>query len=409
MDLEIRPITEEEYPAYARAVESAFGSVPTDQETEFYRQDTELDRTLAAFDDGDIVANAGSWAMEQTLPGLASIPVAGVTAVGVASTHRRRGLLTRMMDLQLDDTAARGESVAILTASESVIYGRFGYGWATSEATVAVEQAFSRFAQPVADPGRMRRVDAETARKALPALLERIRRQTPGDVTRLSWSWDRIAADLEGDREGAGPLFWAIHESASGEPDGMVRYRFKQEWNHGLTGSTLVVDDLMALTPEVEAVVFRYVLDVDLVRDCRIYCRPVDDHLRWRLADPRRYRVESVADSVWVRLVDIPAALAARRYTADGEVVVEVHDAFRPANDGRYVVEGGPEGAICARTTEDPDIAVAVDGLGAAYLGGVRFHTLAAAGRAEERKPGGLRRADAMFVSDAAPLCRSGF
>jgi predicted acetyltransferase len=347
--------------------------------------------------------------MEQTLPGLTSIPVAGVTAVGVASTHRRRGLLTRLMDRQLDDVAARGESVALLTASESVIYGRFGYGWATSHAQAAIETDHSRFAVPLADTGRIRRIDAETAVKVLPALHERIRRLQPGDIWREPVFWEIVAADFEHSRDDAGPQFWAVHESESGEPDGFTRYRFKSHSEHGLPESTLLVTDLMAVSPDVEAALCRYVLDIDLVRHCRFFFRPADDPFRRRLADPRRYRVEGVFDHVWARLLDIPAALSARRYTSDGEVVIEVHDAFRPANTGRYLLEGSPEGAMCMHTRDEADIAVGVEALGAAFLGGVSLASLAAAGQVEERKAGGIRRADALFLSATAPFCRTGF
>ena len=410
MALEMRPVTEDERPDFARSVEAAFGHVSPEEEVDLWARATDPARTLAVFDAGEIVANAAAWAMELTLPGLVSIPVAGVTAVGVAPTHRRQGLLTRMMAKQLDDCLEWNEPVAILTASESIIYGRFGYGWATSLASAEIECDRSAFKSPVRAEGRMRRIDKEAAVKIAPVVHDRVRRRTPGDVSVVQVMWDLMAADFEHHRDGASAKFYAVHESPSGEPDGFLAYRYKHKWEHGNPKDTAVVWDLFGATPEVEAALFRYVLDLDLVTKVRFENRPVEDHLRRRLADPRRYAVADLADHVWVRLVDVAAALSLRRYTTDGSVVIEVRDEFRPQNNGRYILEGGPDGAICAPTTQhEADIAVPVDSLGAAYLGGVSFAALAAAGRADEVHPGGLRRADALFLSDVPPYCRSGF
>jgi predicted acetyltransferase len=409
MELEMRPVNEDELPAFVRCFEAAFGNDAAQEEVDHWVGATDASRTLAVFDGGEIVGTAGAWEMEQTLPGLTSIPVAGVTAVGVLPTHRRRGLLTRMMDRQLDDCLARGESVAILTASEAIIYGRFGYGWATTLADASVDANHGAFSVPVHDDGRIRRIDKETVKKVAPGLHERVRRQTPGDVSLPPSFWDLFLLDLERHRDGGGPLFYYVHESAGGEPDGFLSYRYKQKWTQGNPASTAMVADLFAETPEVEAALFRFLLDLDLIASVQFNNRPLDDHLQRRLANPRRYAVGGASDHVWVRLVDLVGALSARRYSADGSVVFDVTDRFRPATTGRYLVEGGPEGAVCTHTTEPADIAVTVDSLGAAYLGGVSFGALARAGRAEELRPGALRRADAMFLTDPAPYCRSGF
>lgn len=406
----MRPVTDDERRAFAQSVESAFGIVNTEEELDVWARATEASRSLAVFDGGEIVANAGAWSMELTLPGNVSIPVAGVTAVGVSPTHRRQGLLTRMMARQLDDCLSWGEPVAILTASESVIYGRFGYGWATSLVDAEVDADRGAFAIPTKADGRMRRIDKEAALKIAPGLHEHARRATPGDVSVIPAFWEMMAADFESQRGGASALFYAAHESAAGDPDGFVAFRYDKKWRNGNPESAAVVVDLFGTTPDVEAALFRYLLDLDLVATVRFNNRPVEDHLRFRMADPRRYAVQGVVDHLWVRLVDVEAALPLRRYTTDGTVVIEVVDHFRPQNNGRYLLEGGSDGAICVRTTkDDADIRVPVDGLGRAYLGGKSFASLAQEGRAEEVRPGGLRRADAMFLSDAPPFCRSGF
>lgn len=408
----MRPVDEGELHQFSRAVEAAFGYQPPEEEIELWVRHVDPARTLAVFDAGEIVGNAAAWSIELTLPGLVTVPVAGVTAVGVQPTHRRQGLLTRMMTRQLDDCLAWNEPIAVLTASEAVIYGRFGYGWATSLSDVVVACDRSAFAKGLGGTevgGRLRRIDKETMLKTGPVVHERVRRSTHGDVSMAPVFWDLIAADFDHRREGYGPLFYVVHESDAGDPDGFVSYRYKENWEACNPAHEVGVYDLFAETPEVEAALFRYVADLDLVARVRFGNRPVEDHLRRRLADPRRYEVHSVADHVWVRLVDVAAALPLRRYTTDGSVVVQVHDRFRPANEGTYLLEGGPEGAICARTNEAPDVEVLVDALGAAFLGGVSFASLAEAGRVVERKAGGLRRADAMFLTDTPPYCRSGF
>lgn len=404
-ELEMRPPTADEMFAWTRAVEAHFGEVGSDDETTSWATSMDASRMLAVFDAGEIVANGGAWALEQTMPGGAAIAVAGITAVGVSPTHRRQGLLNRMMTRMLDDASARGESIAILTASESIIYGRYGFGWATTLVESDVECDHGAFAGPVHAPGRIRRIDKDAVLKVVPGLHNRVRLRQVGDISVPTGYWDRMAADYESHRHGATPLFYALHENDEGEPDGFAAYRYKHEWPHGNPKSTAVVDELFATSPEVEAALFRYLLDLDLVATVRFHARPVDDHLRLRLANPRRYTIRGMGDHVWARLVDVAPALATRHYNDDGSVVIEVADRFRPQNDGRYRV--GNDG--CERTDAEPDIAVPVDSLGAAFLGGVSFASLAQAGRATEVATGGLRRVDALFLSDVPPYCDHGF
>ncbi|MDQ1439211.1 MAG: hypothetical protein QOK43_2840 [Acidimicrobiaceae bacterium] len=405
LDLEMRPPTADEIPAFTRAVDAQFGGTSSDEENALWALGMDPSRMLAVFDGGEIVGTSGAWAMEQTMPGGGRVPVAGVTVVGVSPTHRRRGLLNRMMDRLLDDALARGESIAILTASESVIYGRYGFGWATSMVDVEVECDRSAFIAPVQAGGRIRRIDKDSVLKIVPALHDRVWPARVGDVTATGGHWDRLVADLESWRDGASGLFYALHESDDGEPDGFTAYRYKHHSEHGNPKSAAIVQELFAESAEVEAALFRYLLDLDLVATVRIRTRPVDDHLRRRLAESRRYKVLGVGDDVWLRLVDVAGALALRGYRGDDSVVIEVADAKRPQNDGRYRVGN----AGCERTTDEADVMVPVDSLGAAFLGGVSFAALALAGRASENRPGGLDRADALFLSSVQPYAAHGF
>jgi predicted acetyltransferase len=414
-ELELRPVVAEELPAFIRAVSVAFGNVPTDEDLTFWTAMTVADQTLAVFDGGRMVATAGWNAFEMTLPAAAGsrypvIPVPGVIAVGVHATHRRRGLLNRMMTRQLDDLRRRGELLAILTASESVIYGRYGYGLANSIQRVAIDSRRAAFLEPVAAGGRMRLADPDEAGKILPDLHDRARQQQPGDINRQALWWDWQFRDIEKERDGGSARFYAVHESDSGEPDGYTSYRYHRAWPDGLPSGRVAVDEVIALTPEVRAALWRFLLDLDLVGEITCGSCPVDDPLRWLLADPRQLRTTSIGDHIWARIIDVPGALAARGYGTEDELVLDVHTTD-PESAGRFVLATGPERGQCrkARRSEGTDLVLGLADLGSAYLGGVGLSVLARAGRVTEERAGALARADAAFASPVAPFCGTDF
>jgi predicted acetyltransferase len=412
VDYELRPIEADEFPAFSRAVEAAFGHQPTEQELELWRSVTEFDRTLAVFDDGRIVGTAGAFTMDLTLPGRRQIPVAGVTAVSVATSHRRRGLLSSMMTRQLDDVAARAEPVAVLTASESVIYGRFGYGLATSFLTIRVARPHGGFALPLADAGQCRRVEVDEAGIVLPAIFDAYRVQQLGEVSRNDTHWHHRLSDLEPWREGASAYFHIVHDDEEGRPDGYLTYRVRDNWSSAhLPNSVIEIHELVAATSAARQALWRFALSIDLAAAVTAINLPVDDPIRWELADPRRLEVTALADHLWARLLDVPAALAARDYPTAGHLVIEVTDRFRPGGraDGRFELDAGPGGADCRPTDAPADLALAVEDLGALFLGGVRATTLAEAGRVHELQPGALDRADALFVTSRMPFCTTHF
>lgn len=409
MDVDIRAIELEELEAYLRAIWTSFGEHPSAEDLASERDREELDRALAAFDQGQIVGATRASSTQLTLPGLASASAAAVTAVGVLPTHRRRGILRSMMRRQLADVRDRGEPVAILGASESLIYGRFGYGMATRSARYEIDVSHAAWLGDPAWSGRVRLVDRDEATKVLPDLFDRVRRQRPGEIDRSPGWWSEYFRDSEHERRGSGPWFFVVYESASGSLEGYASYRMKHGWAEGFSQTVLRISDWAALGPEAYAALWDYCLHVDLVTQVATDLRPLDEALTWMLADPRRLRTTSVRDDLWVRLVDLPAALAARRYQSEGSLVVGASDAFFPENEGRYLLEGGPEGAECRRTDADPDLTLSVADLGASYLGGARFRLLARAGRVEESTPGALSRADAMFACNPEPWCATRF
>lgn len=411
MDVELRAVTDDEFEELVRVDHIAFGDGPPDADRlADQRKAAELDRTRAVFEGGRMVAASGALPLELTLPGLTVVPAAAVTWVGVLPTHRRRGHLRRMMAALLDDAAAREEPVAMLLASESLLYGRFGYGLASTHTSMEIESRHGELRPSAPNGGgRIELLEAEHAAKVLPALLDTARRRQPGEVQRPDAWWDALFRDPEKERHGTGHQFYAVHESATGEADGYAIYRVKLDWEHGCHNGRVRVGEVVGLTAGAEADLWQYLLALDLTDVVEGERRPADDPLRWMLVDPRRLRVTLVSDFLWVRLVDVAGALAARRYPVTGALVLDVADAFRPDTAGRYRLEGGPDGADCRRTTDEPELALAVEDLGALYLGGVPASVLAAAGRVTELRPGSVARADAMLASQPAPFSRTGF
>jgi predicted acetyltransferase len=410
MDIEIRPIAAEQWAEFGRVMGIVFGESHSDEELTDHQRGFEFDRSMAAFDGDRIVGTGGADSLELTLPGLTSIPVGGLTAISVLPTHRRRGILRAMILRHFEDVEARGEPVSALGASESVIYGRFGYGVATMFADYEIDPRHGAFLRGIAPgSGRLRMLEPEEAAKLVPAFYERYHHSQPGELSRKPAWWERYVRDPEWGRDGFSRHVDVVYESEPGRVDGWVSYRVQERWPEGMPANLVKVRMLVGLTPEADAALWRYCLDLDLAGTVRLQDRPVDEPGRWRLADPRRLRTVHVGDHLWVRLLDLPAAMRARRYATDGQLVLEVTDALRPRNQGRFRLEGGPDGAACEPTTAEPDLALDVADLGAAYLGGARLAVLARAGRVVELAPGAARRADAMLVSDPAPLCTTHF
>jgi predicted acetyltransferase len=409
MPIELRPIEPDEFPAFARAVGAAFGDQPTDEQIERMRSDPALRRNLAAIEDGDIVGAGGIYSFELTVPGRQAVPAAGVTWIGVLPTHRRRGILTSIMRRQIDDMREREEPVAMLYASESRIYGRYGYGVAIRHATYQIDTRHGTFVREPETPGRIRLLDKQAAAEALPDVFERFRLQQPGALSRDADYWERYLRDPEDHRHGAGARFYAAYEPEPGQIDGYLPYRIKESWEQGFPANTLRIHQVIAHSPQARFALWRYCLNVDLVTTVEVHDAPSEEPVRWMLADFRRLRMVDLFDGLWVRLVDIPAALAGRRYGATGRIVFGVTDRFYPGNDGRYELACSPDGAECRRTSASPDLELDITDLSAAFLGGVRFGTLFRALRVVECTPQAAHRADLMFAPNVTPWCTQGF
>jgi predicted acetyltransferase len=403
----LRPVTRDELTEFTMTPLTVFGERFEPARFELDWTSVELDRTLAAFDGDQIVGTGRLYSLELTMPGGHLVPAAGVSWIAVLPTHRRRGILSAIKRTQLDDAAARGEPLAILYASESGIYRRFGYGVATSSMSVSIERRHSAFLNPVPD-GRVRLVGEDDARKLFPEIFERVRRVQPGAVQRVEAWWP--GEFFWRDQDEKGMRNYCVYESPDGSLDGYAAYRFEAGWSTD-SNATVHVHDLVTVAPAARAVLWRYLLDVDLVETIKAWVVPVDEPLRWLLRESRRMRVTRLGDSLWVRVLDAPAALSARTYAVPGRIVFEIVDRIRPggAAAGRLALDGGPDGADARRTNDEPDLVLDVAGLGGILLGGVRASTLARAGLVEERTAGALAAADAMFAVEPQPFSMTDF
>ncbi|MCX5198215.1 GNAT family N-acetyltransferase [Streptomyces sp. NBC_00249] len=411
MALDTRVLQGDEWDVWYDQLELAFGGVPeSPEERQLYRSLTELERSLGVWDGETCVGTAGAFSFRLSVPGAAVVPAAGVTMVSVAPTHRRRGVLTSMMRRQLDDIRAGGESLAVLTASEPEIYGRFGYGTGAYALSVDIDTTRVRLSVPPGtDEVRLRLADLEKSLADCERVYAALVPARPGMPARRP-GWERQGLlDPESGRSGASPLKCVVAEGPDGEVVGYARYRVKPDWERSGSDGKVQVSELDALHPAAYAALWRYVFGIDLTWHVQAYGRPVDDPLLHLASDVRRVRPRH-RDALHVRLVDLPAALSARSYGAPLDVVLEVEDAFCPWNAGRWRLTAGADGAVrCERTGDAAELELSVRELGSAYLGGVTLTSLATAGRVRELRPGALREASRAFAGDVAPWLPHGF
>ena len=406
MPVRIRTVRDlDEFRAAAGCIGHYFGWEPTEEEGERFSKALPFDRMHAAVEDGSIVGGAGVFPFELTVPG-GPVPCAGVTVVGVLPSHRRRGLLRRMMTAQLEDVRERGEPIAALWASEETIYGRFGYGLASLCVNVKTEGRAGGLRQDLAlQDGRVRLVSHEEALRRFPPLYDRVRRRSVGFLSRSRSWWEMKQLDDQPEhRRGGGPLQRALLE-IDGRPAGYAIYRIVSEGSGEDWRKTLRVREALGVDARATREIWRFLLAVDWIDEIEMWMLPLDHPLHLLVARVNQLRAR-VWDGIWVRLVDVGAALSARGYAHDGRVTLDVvSDPLFPDNVGTWTVEGG----VARRSRRRADVRLDVQALGAAYLGGFSFTGLARAERVSEGSRGGLARADALLRTDAAPWCPENF
>jgi predicted acetyltransferase len=395
-DHPIRHVTPEELPDFFRAMARQFGEEIADETIDVIRPASEPDRTFAWVEDGRILGTAETISFTMGVPGGGTAPCAGLTAVGVHPLRRRRGILTALLRRQTDQAHERGEPFGALYASEATIYGRYGYGPAAPTVSLTVSTARGQLRTPAA--GDLEEVGVADALARLPAIYDRVQSATPGMMSRSPERWQAfVGHDPEGLRDG----FTARYHMLLGDR-GYVVFRIKEGWTDGVPDGTLRITELVAADAEAHAALWQVCLSMDLVSRVEAPLQPPDDPLPHALTDPARARVVA-AEPLYLRLLSLPEAFAARGYAGEGGAVVEVRDGFCPWNTGTWRLDLGPDGGAATRTDAEPDLVLDVADLGAAFLGGERLTRLVRARRVEERRPGAAWKLDGLLASDPLP------
>ncbi len=401
-NITVRAIRQEEADAFRRAIGTGFGFDARDEDIARFENVHEIPRTVAAFDGDEIVGTGGTFTFELTIPG-GSLPMAGTTIITVRPTHRRRGVLTAMMRYHFDHILERGEPLAGLWCTESSIYGRFGYGVAAESDQLKLNGGDVQFLNMPS--GRTRIVKYPDAIGDVMRVFEQVRVSRPGVFSRHDAWWEhRVFGDLEHMRKGKSALRCVLHEDDNGVVDGYAIYRHEDKWTEQFPDGTIHVVEVMAATPGAHDALWQYLARVDLYPHVSYWNLPVDDALPWLVNDRRRV-VRTRSDSMWLRVMDVPRALSARRYVAAGEIVLGIEDAFLPENSGAYVLHVDDDGAgRCERTDGAADVRMAVDVLGAIYLSGHPCEPMLAAGliAGDDDAVAMLGR---MFAWPVAPWC----
>ncbi|HET9852026.1 MAG TPA: GNAT family N-acetyltransferase [Candidatus Limnocylindrales bacterium] len=409
----IRPVRDDELVDWFAAFGTAFYIWAADPQAsaDVRRPTMDLNRTIGAFDGDTIVGTFRSFPTCLTVPGGERIDVSAVSAVSVRPTHRRQGILRGLIADDVARSVERGDVASILIAAEWPIYGRFGYGPATWQATWSLRVREAAFLlRPV---GSIEIMDRAAARKILPEVYDRCAANQPGEIARPESRWDY---DL-GTREFPGRPPWrgavVVHRNEAGQPDGFARFRGEEKWVDMAPDHVMLLDDLHGETPAAELDLWRHLAQMDLTATIRTEHprRPLEP-VKWLFSNPRVATVTGYSDFLWLRIFDVARFLSARRYEQDGELVLEVVDDLDgragPAS-GRYrlVVDGGE--ATCERTETKPDLTVDVRTLSAAALGGTRLVDASRTVPFGERRPGALREAEGLFLTAEPPWCSTWF
>ncbi|OEU85087.1 GNAT family N-acetyltransferase [Streptomyces oceani] len=417
MSIDIRAVTGDTFPDWLRALETGFLGEPRQlgpEEAAVRGWDMDFDRVQGAFDKDRCVATFRTIPLGLTVPGGAVVPSSGVSAVTVTPTHRRRGLLTRMMTNALDAAVERGDACATLIASEYPIYGRFGFGPATWSADYEVEVHRSgldrHHAGPANGEGGIELVDPAEVRRLGPELHERFRvdAHRQGAISRNERHWARATGQMRYEGDSHEPPYWALYRDPAGVPQGLAAYTVRSHWEAKVPCGSATVKSLFGTTPSAEHALWRYVLALDWVATVRSGPLAPDTSLPLLLPDPRAARLATYADFLWLRPLDVPRLLEARTYATTGSLVLEVTDRKGPA-EGRYKLDVAPDGASCVRTTATADLVLDVGELATLYLGDESASRLLALGRVDEVSTGAAARADLLLRTANRPWCPDSF
>ncbi|MEV4414589.1 GNAT family N-acetyltransferase [Catellatospora sp. NPDC049609] len=400
-----RAATAADFDDVNRLVQRSFLSDDGGREWDEERALFEPERAVLAVDDDRVVGHVGTYSRELAVPG-GVLPAGFVNAVVVSGTHRRRGVASTMLTRQLGEIRDRGEALAVLWASEGSIYGRYGYGMASRRLSFEIDRREvridgSRFDKSRLDGLSLRAGPAADFRADLMPVYERQLPHRPGFASRDSRWWDYRLADQAWHRDGAGPLQAVLCRDGD-TVLGYALYRFRSQWSAGGPDGHVSVMETVATTPAAYTALWEFLLNVDLTRTVGLWLGAADEPLQYLVNDLRRLGMR-LGDGLWVRLVDVPAALSARRYAVDVDVVLEVTDGLLPGSGGVFRLRGGRDAATCVPVTDAPDLRLDTATLSALYLGGNSLGALATAGRVDELRPGAVAATDPAFSWPRAP------
>ncbi len=403
-DLVVRTLSADDWPEFSHVVAAAFLADLSEAELQRERAPWEPERSHGIYDGDRLLGGGGILTREITVPGPGFLPAAAVTYVGVLPDARRRGVFTALMHAQLRGLHESGaESIAVLWSAQAPLYGRFGYGVASRRASARVA-AGAVFRSEITEVSRVELLDAAAAAGPMREVHEAIRAHRVGWLSRPEGSWQYWLADLAEMRLGASAFRYAVHHGPDG-PDGYAVFRFRPGSSENGPNHVIDVHELAPASPSAGAALWRTMLDLDLVSEVGYRNLALDDPLTLLLLNPRGV-IADVGDQLWLRLVDLPRALAGRRYAARCSLVLEVTDAFCPWNAGRWRFEVGADGTASVEpSAAEADLRCDVADLAAAYLGGTRLTALAAAGRVQELRPAALVSVSRAFAGDAEPYC----
>lgn len=391
MSIELRTSTWDDFPSVKIINARGENGYRSQVDFDAHRLVFTPDRSIMAFDGKNMVGNALSYEMDMYIPGGLS-KIAAVASVSVQATHRRKGINRSIMKYQLEDIHSRQEPLAVLQASESIIYGRYGYGMASFENNLEIEKTRSAYSIDHVPEGQSYFIEESEAREIFPQIYAKAIENRVGMVRRNENWWE--FRFREPGLKGGDPKSWFVKYQKNGENDGYLRYT--------INDVELNVIELIASSHEAYSSLWRLCLDMDLVDIIKAEHRPADEELKWMLADPRRL-VEHSCDRYWVRLVDVKKALSQRSYSVDGSLTLEVRDSFLPWNEEVVELRSESGESSCATSNRNPDIVLSAGDLGAVYLGGINFSTLLAAGRIEEITKGSISKANLMFSTKRNP------
>ncbi|MFE5974561.1 GNAT family N-acetyltransferase [Streptomyces sp. NPDC056460] len=409
MTVDVRAVTESEFPDWQRALRTGFLRPPvvSDEEVADRLPHVDLARTAGAFDGDRIVATFRSFRQEVSTVGGGSLTADAITQVTVSPTHRRRGLLSRMMSGDLAAAKERGDAIATLIAAEYPIYGRYGFGPASScsEWSVDVRRAGldpRRSGRPE-DGGRIDLTDADEIRKIGPEVHRRLAGVRAGVTDRSPRDWE-VGTGRSVQSDPWREPYYAVYRSESGEVDGFVAYTSDDKWDDAKQPvNTATVRDLIAVTPAAERALWHYLCSVDWITTVRSGYRAPDDPLPLLLPDPRAAKLLTYADMLWVRVLDVVRVLESRTYPVTDGLVLDLRDRDGFAG-GRYRLDASPDGASCVRTDESADLALDIAELGVLAFGDESAVRLGRLGRVEELTDGAAARADLLFRTPLRPF-----